>query len=165
MTREKIIEMFIENARKAAAGVYQAKNMEEVNETLAGILGDTGKIFRSGLTDLENKLVIAENRLTGNFLEADFSVEEVPAAVAETGSLVSTSANSKQVEANLLPSHHVAVLAGENIFATVEDYLESVASNPPTNITFETGPSRTADIELTLTTGVHGPERLTIIII
>ncbi len=36
---------------------------------------------------------------------------------------------------------------------------------PPTNLTLITGPSRTADIELTLAIGVHGPKQLDIIVV
>src|SRR3970282_962807 len=48
----------------------------------------------------------------------------------------------------------------DRIFDTRDDLFAAVASAPPTNLTLVTGPSRTADIELTLAIGVHGPERL-----
>jgi L-lactate dehydrogenase complex protein LldG len=91
-------------------------------------------------------------------------VEEASGAVAETGSLVYTSSGGKPVQGGLLPPHHVAIVSIRNIFETFDDCFASFKGVPPTNITVETGPSRTADIELTLTIGVHGPERLSIIV-
>jgi len=58
----------------------------------------------------------------------------------------------------------VAIVRGERIFGTLDDFFATFAGAPPTNVTLVTGPSRTADIELTLAIGVHGPERLDIIL-
>jgi len=93
------------------------------------------------------------------------TVEEVPAGIAETGSIVCASSGGRPVQASLLPPHHVAIVRGENIFATLDDFFAGCAAAPPTNFSLITGPSRTADIELTLAIGVHGPERLDVIVI
>jgi L-lactate dehydrogenase complex protein LldG len=79
--------------------------------------------------------------------------------------LVCSSQGGKAVQAGLLPAHHVAIVSSENIYETVDDFFATLSDSPPTNITLETGPSRTADIELTLTIGVHGPGRLSIIVL
>jgi len=63
-----------------------------------------------------------------------------------------------------LAAHHVAILSADNIYESLDQFFSTLGDSPPTNITLETGPSRTADIELTLTIGVHGPGRLTVIV-
>ena len=69
------------------------------------------------------------------------------------------------VQASLLPAQHVAIVPRDKIFGTLDDFFAGYAAAPPTNFTIITGPSRTADIELNLVIGVHGPERLDIIVI
>jgi L-lactate dehydrogenase complex protein LldG len=59
----------------------------------------------------------------------------------------------------------VAIVRRGKIFATLDGLFSVAASAPPTNLTLVTGPSRTADIELTLAIGVHGPEKLDIILV
>ena len=60
---------------------------------------------------------------------------------------------------------NAAKVAAEPVRVSNDDELKrALGDSPPTNITLETGPSRTADIELTLTIGVHGPGRLTLIV-
>jgi L-lactate dehydrogenase complex protein LldG len=165
VTREETITMFVENAKKAAAEIHQVSSVDEVNNKLEEILQGEGAVYCSRITELEKRIVIPETRISQDFVHAAYSVDEVNGAIAETGSLISTSQSNKAVQSNLLPSHHVAIIQSDNIYASVEEYLKRINGNPPTNITFETGPSRTADIELTLTIGVHGPERLTIILV
>ena len=93
------------------------------------------------------------------------TVEVVSAAIAENGSIVCSSATGKSVQASLLPAHHIAIVPQDRIFATLDDFFTAYAASPPTNLTLITGPSRTADIELNLVVGVHGPERLDIVVI
>jgi L-lactate dehydrogenase complex protein LldG len=65
-----------------------------------------------------------------------------------------------------VPPVHIAILRASRIYATLADVLAMLQSGKELSpaITFITGPSRTADIELTLTIGVHGPQELYVII-
>ena len=68
---------------------------------------------------------------------------------------------------SLLPPVHIAIIRSSDIHPTIGDALAALhgANDLSRAITFITGPSRTADIELTLTVGVHGPKELYVIII
>ncbi|MBW8009848.1 MAG: iron-sulfur cluster-binding protein [Chloroflexi bacterium] len=85
------------------------------------------------------------------------------AAIADTGTLVLTSGVGKSQMASLLPRIHVVVLSSKDIYATMSEWLSIAGKRVMANtscIAFVTGPSRTADIEMTLTTGVHGPAKV-----
>jgi hypothetical protein len=165
VTQRDVVNTFIENAKKSAAEVFHAGSAEDLGNILAEILGPEGTVYRARNTNRDRSLFIPADRLTVSYVDAAFCVEEVFGAVAETGSIISVSSGGKEIQANLLPSHHVAIVAEQNIFESLGQFFASWGDDPPTNITLETGPSRTGDIELTLTTGVHGPERLSIIIV
>jgi L-lactate dehydrogenase complex protein LldG len=99
---------------------------------------------------------------------ADLGVTGVDLAIAETGTLVLVSGAGKPRSASLLPPCHVAVLDRDVLVATLlqaglalEAWHEGEApAERGASINFVTGPSRTADIELTLTRGVHGPKEV-----
>jgi L-lactate dehydrogenase complex protein LldG len=59
----------------------------------------------------------------------------------------------------------VAVIGTERILADMGSVLEKLRPEQINYISFITGPSRTADIERVLTIGVHGPERLIIVVV
>ena len=97
---------------------------------------------------------------------ADVGVTGCEAVIAETGSLVMLAGAGKPRAASLLPPTHVAIVRRPEMFMTMGEYF---ARRPATIATaacctFITGPSRTADIELTLTVGVHGPGKVIVII-
>jgi L-lactate dehydrogenase complex protein LldG len=164
MTREETIALFMENAAKVAAEPVRVSNDDELKRALGDILASSDSIFCSAATAKEKLVEIPSGKLTQDYASATVCIEEVFGGIAETGSLICSSQGGKPVQAGLLCSHHVAMVSAENVYETLDEFFASLGDSPPTNITLETGPSRTADIELTLTIGVHGPGRLTLIV-
>ena len=83
---------------------------------------------------------------------------DVYAAVAETGSLVIRPNPHHGLAISLVPPIHIALVEPATIGPDLIDLLEKIRLEPhPPNVTVITGPSKTADIEGALVTGVHGP--------
>jgi len=162
---DAVIALFLENAARSAAVVHRAEGAEQLRAKVSEIVGQEGDVFCPLVTELEKTAAADRARLVSDYASALVTVEEVSAAIAETGSIVCASSNGKAVQASLLPSHHVAIVPCDRIFATLDDFFAGFAAALPTNLTIITGPSRTADIELNLVIGVHGPERLDIIVV
>lgn len=79
------------------------------------------------------------------------------AGIAETGSLVLTSGPGKPKTASLTTDLHLAVLKSSQITARLPEALKLEAVRNSSTSVIISGPSRTADIEMTLSIGVHGP--------
>jgi L-lactate dehydrogenase complex protein LldG len=100
--------------------------------------------------------------------DADLGVTGVDLAIAETGTLILVSGAGRPRAASLLPPCHVAVFDRDALVASLlqaglalEAWHDGAAPGTRgASINFITGPSRTADIELTLTRGVHGPREV-----
>jgi L-lactate dehydrogenase complex protein LldG len=89
-------------------------------------------------------------------------------AIAETGTLVTLSGGDTPPSVSLLPETHIAVLDARRIVRSMEDAWQLVRDEHgslPRAVNFISGPSRTADIEQTVTLGAHGPYRVHIIIV
>ena len=107
-------------------------------------------------------------RLRDVIARADVGVTGADLAIAETGTLVLRSAAGRPRSTSLLPPCHVALFDRSMLIETLEQVgiaLEAwhevpAAAGDGAVINFITGPSRTADIELTLTRGVHGPKEV-----
>jgi L-lactate dehydrogenase complex protein LldG len=81
------------------------------------------------------------------------------AAIAETGTIVETSAGGKTLLPGLIADVHVSIVPSASVVARMEEALAAFTPDPPWNISFLSGPSKTADIEQTLTVGAHGPKK------
>ena len=116
------------------------------------------------LTDLEiEELGVAPN--SSDIFSFDVGVTTVQAAIAETGTLVLDSTQERHRLVSLVPPVHIAIVDASKIYETLGEALAFLHKNEISPaVTFITGPSRTADIELTLTVGVHGPQELYVII-
>jgi len=87
--------------------------------------------------------------------------------IAETGTLMLLSGALTPPTVSLLPETHIALLPVTRIVAHMEDawdLLRSEHANLPRAVNFVSGPSRTADIEQTVTLGAHGPYRVHIVL-
>jgi L-lactate dehydrogenase complex protein LldG len=82
------------------------------------------------------------------------------AGIAETGSLVLQAGAGRPQTASLLPEIHVAILKAADIVPTLQEALCQPQMRDSSAVVLVSGPSRTADIEMTLTIGVHGPGEL-----
>lgn len=87
------------------------------------------------------------------------------AGIVETGSIVVTGGPGRPLTASLLPGLHIAVLSTEQLVPTVADALALPPVREAAACAIVTGPSRTADIEMTLTLGVHGPGELQVVLV
>lgn len=101
--------------------------------------------------------------------DCDAGVTDVQAAIAETGTLVCWSGPERGRGLSLVPPLHVAVVRMSDIVPDLIDYLRRHSAHGPgelrSSIVLITGPSKTADIEGVLITGVHGPREVHIVLV
>jgi L-lactate dehydrogenase complex protein LldG len=116
-------------------------------------------------TDLEiEELSVAPNAT--DIFNFDVGITTAQTAIAETGTLVLDSAHERHRFASLVPPVHIAIVDASRICATLAEALTLLRREKEISprVIFVTGPSRTADIELTLAIGVHGPQELYVIV-
>jgi L-lactate dehydrogenase complex protein LldF len=80
--------------------------------------------------------------------------------LADTGSILVADGQGRPLPASLLTEVHIAVLNKSDILASLPDAMKLAQLTASDAAVFITGPSRTADIEMTLTIGVHGPKEI-----
>lgn len=101
--------------------------------------------------------------------ELDAGITDVHAALAETGTLVLCSGARHARGLSLAPPMHIALVRASDLLPDMLDYWHRLKGMPhtelPSSQVFVTGPSKTADIEGELITGVHGPGAVEILLI
>ena len=97
----------------------------------------------------------------------DAAITTTVGGIAETGALILWPDEREPRLLSLVPPVHIAVVEADKIHTTFSEAIEAEqwAQKMPTNVVLISGPSKTADIELTLAFGVHGPKELIVMII
>jgi len=98
---------------------------------------------------------------------ADIGLTSADFALADTGTLVFLSESHESRLISLLPPRHIAVIERHKILSGLDELLSRVP-NPSVQssaMVLVTGPSRTADIEMRLVRGVHGPGEISAMIV
>jgi L-lactate dehydrogenase complex protein LldG len=109
-------------------------------------------------------------QLVAQLAECGAGVTTVAYAIAETGTIVLTSDERNALLVSLLPTIHIALLRPMQISASLAEVINKLKvervgeGKSCRSASFITGPSRTSDVELTLSIGVHGPKELHVII-
>jgi len=180
-TSASLVEMFSENLRAVGGHAVVARNEAEVVVALTRIISDLQKTRlrarRIALSDspalegLMRQLKVEVDEITtspgaAELFDYDLGVSTVQAAIAETGTLVLESEQERHRLVSLVPPVHIAIVDAADICLTLGEALAAMGrgSELSPTVTLVTGPSRTADIELTLAIGVHGPQELHVIV-
>ena len=89
------------------------------------------------------------------------------AALADTGALVLAAGPGRGRLASLLPPVHVAIVPVDRLVPSLRALIEARPGllRESSNVVVIAGPSRTADIEMTLTHGVHGPKHVYVVLV
>lgn len=87
-------------------------------------------------------------------------------AIALTGTIVLQSVPGQgRRAASLIPDYHLCLVSASGIVGTVPEAFARLAATATLPTTFISGPSATADIEMTRIKGVHGPRFLDVVLI
>ncbi|HXV99672.1 MAG TPA: lactate utilization protein [Anaerolineae bacterium] len=148
---------------------HQAEQIIAWDETGLGVPWLRGALAEAAITVVDNHLAVdAEGRraclsaLDGVLV----GLTGAQGGLADTGSLALVSGPGRGRLASLLPPVHIALLPLHRLYPSLPAFLAAnpTAATAGSNLVFITGPSRTADIELTLSMGVHGPKEIHAII-
>jgi L-lactate dehydrogenase complex protein LldG len=169
---EPLLERFLRELKMLGVDYYVEQTAADVQTRVAALVEgrvvfswdpdrlpcDAGKVFSGGL-------------VTGRSSRAEQATAEIGvtgchAAIAETGSLALLAGPGTPRAASLLPPVHVCIVKRGDLMMTMGEFFSARADDIAASAccTFVTGPSRTADIELTLTLGVHGPGQVVVVV-
>ena len=164
------IERFLSEVLKLS-GVACRLSASETGSSLKDIVAeqnirkatvwDTPALRRLGITETLRSLgveLVSPNAGKHEMALCDLGVTEADYLLPETGTLVLYSSAEKPRGVSLLPRVHLAIVRPEMLRADMHQVFAEAKNSH--YLVFITGPSRTADIELTVTLGVHGPKNL-----
>ena len=158
----------------------QALALQNIERFTKEFTAVAGKINRTNANDLTNKIVellqargITQIHAEPNLLDqavlqkAGISASHTPdptiragvtkaiCGLADTGSILEADGEGRSLHASLLPEIHIALLRESEILPSLDQGVHLMRGSK--SAVFITGPSRTADIEMSQTIGVHGP--------
>ena len=180
VSRELLVERFVSEVSRVGGSVARTSSAAETVDYLRRLL----PAIEDGAVAISDAVARHEPKLAQLFqmedpetaldkhplMRAQIGVTFADFAIADTGTLVLVSGEERHRLVSLLPPIHVCLLDPDRIVANLTELLRQTGEHhysyefAPNAMTLITGPSRTADIEHTVTTGVHGPRELHILL-
>lgn len=175
----ELIQRFIAEAERVRGMVHRVANDDEARQQVIALLTQRNArtvIRWDGLpVDVDRALADANIDIISGTMQAvahaDAGITSVACAIAATGTLVLEMGSGRPRAASLLVPVHIAIVRASQLVPRLEDYLARQRANhlqafdDSSNIVFITGASRTADIEMSVVYGVHGPLELHVVMI
>lgn len=168
------VERFIEKFESQAGTWTRVEGIEAVGGAVADHL--SGKLIDQQIRVAPHPLL--EKVVWPEHLDVIVSSERAPdsnvavsvaeAGMAETGTLVFYSGAEIPTTLQFLPDYHIAILRLPDMVSYMEEVWQKLNVRddfPPRALSFITGPSRTADVELTIQIGAHGPREVHLILV
>lgn len=178
-----LAERFIAEQGKVGGQVVRAESWEAMPEAVAPWFAEYG--VRSVITGTTARLEPLRRHLAERLglavhtyreaMEAqrellftvDCGITTSRGGIAETGSVILMPGPEEPRLLSLAPPVYLAVVERAHLFGYLKDFLDTgeYQRDVPANLVLATGASRTADIEQTLTIGVHGPKAFLVALI
>jgi len=172
-----LVEVFMTRAEEAGSHAYRVADEQGVVDKVVELIEQAGaqsviipdeeiparnKIIES----LEQKGIRLQNTDDPDAaFDADFGITGATSAIAETASLCMRSGGNRRRLAGLAVPNHIAVVRADQIIPDLLEWADQQPDELPANMTLVSAPSKTADIEMILVMGVHGPKEEHIIIL
>ena len=188
-----LLDKLADMAAKGGWKVYRATGVEEAIGYIESLARESGasKVVRSAqevfdqtpldaaLTNLGLKVTTVlrddanpREALREEIRRADIGITGADYALAETGSLVILPRRGLSRLVSLVPPVHVALVRPEDVLESLDDLFllrrleyHQRGGEMGSYLNFITGPSRTADIEMTIVEGVHGPKEVHMVLL
>ena len=175
LEREAILEMLEDRLRDYDASVVRAK-AGEIGAEIARILTERDKrrlVVPMGLAEAvgeslpaDFEFVVDEGMTSAELDGFDGVLTASTVAIAETGTIILQNVPGQGRRApTLIPDYHLCVVRTSDVVETVPEAMVRLAGTAALATTFVSGPSATADIEMTRIKGVHGPRFLDVILV
>lgn len=183
LDRAKLVELFVERAGSSGASVHVLESADGLVDTIGKLIPadartavDRPDVINARLgCDLLERLgqtiqVVPAHQLDENeMFEIYAAITPVDFAVAETGSIIISAGEGRSRMVSLTAEVHVGLVWVDQIVPDLMDlsdqFAKSYPDGVPTGVNIITGPSKTADIEMNLVIGVHGPAELHLIVL
>lgn len=172
LTNGERMELFVRRVKEYDAGVY-CSPLEEISQSVAKILGERGRRLivipeglEAGWLPGGYEFVVGTHLDNYELDRLDGVLTGCTVAIAETGSIVLQNAEGQGPRAlSLIPDYHLCVVFATQVVETVPEAFARLGTVSSLPTTFFSGPSATADIEMTRVKGVHGPRFLDILLV
>ncbi len=169
--KENLERKFLDAVASVAGKPYLAASKEDArayaDSLSAGkkiVVSRSASLAECGLTASEYS---TKDELRDLCASADLGITSADYALADSGTLVMMSSPEEARMISLLPVMHLAIVPRERILSGLDELftLVPLPADRTSSMVFITGGSRTADIEMILVRGVHGPGEVHVVVV